>query len=185
MIKSTSRIIATLVALTFAAACGGPVKPPPPPTPPPPSVEPDWATSPPKGCAASSSEDVGSRKLARKTAIGDARDELSRQLATRVEGMFKSYLAGGKYKGKPWSEEETKTVTRQVVALNIKGSRTVKTQIVGKHMYALVCLDLQTFAGALDRMEKGDDEMRAALKKRSDAEYRDLDKQVDKIKKQK
>ena len=49
-------------------------------------------------------------------------------------------------------------------------------------MYVNVCLDPATFADAFDKMNELDGKAREALKKRSQAEFADLDAQLAKIK---
>jgi len=144
--------------------------------------EPQWVGNPPKGCAAGSSKVRGIRSIASKAAVAHARDELTRQLKTVVQGMIKSYQRMGEADGKDFAEEDTTAVTRQIVDQTMVGTRKVREQKVGNEIFSLVCLDLETFANAFEKMNKADETMRKALKKRAEEEFKDLDAQIEKIK---
>ena len=179
--KNACQMIAGLLSLSLVVACGGPQTGTTTPAPQG-GAEPDWVGNPIKGCAPGSAKNRGIRDLARKAAIASARDELTRQLKVTVQGMIKAYKAMVETGGKDFAEEDTRSVTRQVVDQTMVGTRTVKTQLLGKEMYALVCLDPDTFAKAFEQMNKADEKMRAALKQRAEKEFHDLDTQLEKLK---
>lgn len=175
-------VLAALLSFAFVISCGPPKDP----------VtgggggggggaEPGWVGNPPKGCAAGSSKLRGIKDIARKAAVASARDELARQLKTHVAGMIKTYQNSAEAEGQQMAEEDITAVSRQVVDQTMVGTRTVRTQIMEGEMYGLVCLDTETFSGAFDKMNKMNDKMKTALKKRADAEFKDMDKQIEKL----
>ena len=145
------------------------------------SSEPSWVTSPVKGCGVGSSKYRGIRDLTRKAAIASARDDLARQLKVKVEGMIKTYQAMGETGGKEFAEEQTTRVSRNIVSTTLVGTIPKKNALIGKDYYSMVCLDPAVFADAFDKMNEMSSKMRQALKKRAEAEFADLDKQLERL----
>ncbi len=144
---------------------------------------PEWSDNPPKGCGTGSAKHRGIRDLTRKTAVSSAREDLARSLRVVIQGMIKRYLGTGEVDGKGFAEEDTKSVTRDVVNQTLAGTRVVKTLMQDGEMYALVCLDPETFADSFERMQKLSTAQRRALKQRAQEEFRDLDRQIDRLNK--
>ena len=142
---------------------------------------PAWYDNPVKGCGVGSAKHRGMRDLTRKTAVASARKDLAGNLKTRVQGMLKSYQAAGEADGEDFTEELTTDVTRTIVDNTLVGTRTAATKLVAEELYAMVCLDPETFADAFDRMNNLSKKARQALKMRAKAEFQDLDTQLEKL----
>jgi hypothetical protein len=142
---------------------------------------PEWYDNPTKGCGVGSAKHRGIRDLTRKAAVSSARDDLGRNLKSVVQGMIKQYQSAGEAEGKEFAEELQTRVTRSVVDQTLVGTRTVATAMRNNEFYAMVCLDPETFADAFDRMKELDGKQKAALKKRAEKEFEDLDAQIEKL----
>jgi len=152
-----------------------------------PENTPKWALTPPDACGVGIAKHRGNLGMAKTTAEARGRDALARELATKVEGMIKDYQQSGETDGKDFTEELTTQVSRQIVDQTLVGTRTRiahVSQEEDKQYYALVCLDPEAFAGAFDRMNQLSQKQRAALKARSEAEFKDLDMQLDRLQNQ-
>lgn len=152
-----------------------------------PENTPKWAMTPPDACGVGIAKHRGNLGMAKTTAEARGRDALARELATKVEGMIKDYQQSGETDGKDFTEELTTQVSRQIVDQTLVGTRTRIAHVSegdDKQYYALVCLDPESFAGAFDRMNQLSQKQRAALKARSEAEFKDLDMQLDRLQNQ-
>ena len=166
-----------LLSLGFLVACGGAA----------PAETtfpgaPSWYDNPIAGCGVGSAKHRGNRNLTKEAATSRARRDLAAQLKANVQGMVKDYAAMGEAEGKEFSEELVTSVGRQIVDQTLVGTRVANSKLVGSEMYVNVCLDPATFADAFDKMNELDGKAREALKKRSQAEFADLDAQLAKIK---
>lgn len=166
-----------LLSLGFLVACGGAA----------PAETtfpgaPSWYDNPIAGCGVGSAKHRGNRNLTKEAATSRARRDLAAQLKAKVQGMVKDYSAMGEAEGKEFSEELVTSVGRQIVDQTLVGTRVTNSKLVGSEMYVNVCLDPATFADAFDKMNELSGKAREALKKRSQAEFADLDAQLAKIK---
>ncbi|MCB9542411.1 MAG: LPP20 family lipoprotein [bacterium] len=148
---------------------------------------PKWAMTPPEACGVGIAKHRGNLGMAKTTAEARGRDALARELSTKVEGMIKDYQQSGETDGKDFTEELTTQVSRQIVDQTLVGTRTRIAHVSKENpqqYYALVCLDPESFAGAFDRMNELSQKQRQALKARADAEFKDLDQQLDRLQNQ-
>ncbi|MEE2756566.1 MAG: hypothetical protein VYA30_07880 [Myxococcota bacterium] len=148
---------------------------------------PKWAMTPPPACGVGIAKHRGSLGMAQQTAVARGRDMLARQLQTKVEGMIKDYQESGEAREKDFTEELTTRVSRQIVDTTLVGTATKLAHLSTdgpQQYYALVCLQPEAFAGALDKMNDLSDRHRAALKARAKMEFKDLDTQLEKLRKQ-
>lgn len=143
---------------------------------------PGWYDNPIAGCGVGSAKHRGNRNLTRDAAAARARRDLAAQLKSKVQGMVKDYAAMGEAEGKEFTEELVTSVGRQITDTTLVGTRVANTKLVGNEMYVNVCLDPATFADAFDKMNELSGKARAALKARAQAEFADLDAQLDKLK---
>ena len=92
----------------FLVACGGTQGP---------TAEaddmPTWVLNPPDACAVGIQKFRGNLNLAKSAAIASGRDELARQLNTKVEGMIKQYQSDGGTADGDFSEDQVSQVSRQ------------------------------------------------------------------------
>lgn len=145
------------------------------------TAAPEWADNPPKGCGTGSAKFRGLRDIARDGAVTSARADLARDLKTTMQGMIKKYQASGETGGADFTEELTTGVTRDIVDQTLIGTRVVRTEVLEGELFALVCLDPETFKDAFERMSQLSQAQRVALKARADAEFKDLDQQIEKL----
>jgi hypothetical protein len=148
---------------------------------------PKWAMTPPPACGVGIAKHRGSLGMAQQTAVARGRDMLARQLQTKIEGMIKDYQESGETKEKDFTEELTTRVSRQIVDTTLVGTATKLAHLSStgpQQYYALVCLQPEAFAGALDRMNDLSSRHRKALKARAKMEFKDLDSQLEKLRQQ-
>lgn len=143
---------------------------------------PDWYDNPTKGCSVGVAKLRANRQMAMDSAMTSARAELARNLQTVIQGMVKRYMAEGEADGKDFAEELSTDVVRDVVDQTLVGTRKAISKTVGNELFVMVCLDPETFADAFERMSKLSGSQRAALKARAEAEFKDLDEQLAKLK---
>jgi hypothetical protein len=140
---------------------------------------PEWVLNPLKGCGVGQATNHGNIGLARQAAEGKGRENLAAQLSTSVQGMLKMYQDSGETDGKDYNEEKITSVSKQLVDQNLQGTRTLKVAQVDKQLFAMVCLDPETFAQALDKMNQLSSKQRQFLKARADAEQADLKAEIE------
>ncbi len=148
---------------------------------------PKWALTPPAGCGIGIAKHRGNLGMAQKTAVARGRDALARQLVTKVEGMIKDYQQSGETDAKDFTEELTTAVSRQLVDTTLVGTRTKVAHVskdTPQQYYALICLEPEAFNDAFDRMNTLNMKQREALKKRAEMEFKDLDEQLERLRKQ-
>lgn len=142
---------------------------------------PKWFKVPPKGCGTGTAKVRSILGLARDAAVSRARADLAGYMRTKVEQMIRDYQASGEAEGKDFDEELVKRVSRQITEATLVGTRVAATDISGNNFFALVCLDLDTFANAIDSMNRLDKRARKALEKRAEAEFKNLDEQLKRL----
>ncbi len=146
---------------------------------------PEWADQPPKGCGVGTLKYRGNRGMARDGAISRARNDLAKQIEITNKSLFKDYQESGETGGKDFTEELQTQATKQVTNQTLAGTRVVKVKLMDKDMFALVCLDPETFASAFQRMNTLSEVQREALRKRAKKAFSELDAEVEKIEGQK
>ena len=169
-------LLALTLSVFMLAACGGPGS----------QVRdageaPEWFDNPLEGCGVGSATHRGVRSLTRDAAVTNARADLAKQIKTHVASMLKTYAEQGSSDNQEFSEELQTRVTRDVTDMGLHGTKVAKTQLMDGEMYAVVCLDPETFASAFDRMNDLSKKAREALKKRAQAEFKDLAAQIEKL----
>jgi len=142
---------------------------------------PEWYNNPPALCGVGSATHRGVRDLTREASVAAARKDLAKQIQVKIQGMLKDYARQGETEGKEFSEQDQTRVTRDIVDANLSGTRVVKSGMVEGELYSMVCLDVNAFGTALQGMKQLSSQAQAYLKQRADAEFADLDKQLDKI----
>mgnify|MGYP001989480838 CR=1 FL=1 len=162
--KSMALILGSLLALPGCAKSG---------------KLPSWYLSPPSGCAVGSAPNQGMMDMAKRLATQAARDDLARQLNTKVEGMIKNYMAQGRAEGQEFAEMDATSVSRTIVDTTLVGTVPTEAELIGEEFYMMVCLDLETFASAIEDMETMDARLRAAIRERAEEEFEDLDRVLD------
>lgn len=128
----------------------------------------------------------GSRNvsLMRTTAIGRGRTELARTLTTRVKAMLKDYAAsttGGQEFGRNANDEQhIVDVSKQITDLSLAGTQHTDSWVSENGTYyALVALDVERFASSVDQMSQLSEAVRAAVVKRADKAFTELDDEIE------
>ena len=183
MFSRTVLIASQLALMSLTFGCGGSqVQPPTDP-----AEIPKWALTPPSACGVGISKHRGNLGMAQQTAVARGRDALARQLKTKVEGMIKDYQEAGETDAKDFTEELTTQVSRQIVDSTLVGTATKMahlSQDPQQQYYALVCLDPESFSNAFERMNELNAKQRRALKQRAKQEFKDLDRQLERMRNQ-
>ena len=174
--------LSLMLPLLFSFGCGG--KEAPPATGQITKHMPAWAMTPPAGCSVGSYKFKGNISQADRVATSRARDELARQLETKVKSMIKDYVEEGESNGKDFTEELTQSVSKQVASMSLSGTVARKKDMMNDHFFTLVCLDIKTFLDTFDKMNQLSEKARQGLRRRADTAFKDLDAEVDKLEKQ-
>ena len=176
-----SRTLLIGIAALAMSACGTTVKPYQPGDAP---NLPAFVLEQPAGCGVGSAKFRGNINLAREAAVSSARADLSRQLKTQINAMLKRYQQEGEVDGRDMTEETITSVSKDITSMSLVGTRATMSKSMDGNLHALVCLDPETFASSFDRMKKLNDSQRAALKERATKEFKNLDKEIEKLKTQ-
>lgn len=146
---------------------------------------PEWAANTPAGCGMGVAKFRGDVNMARTTSVSRARADLARNLETRVQAMVKDYQSQGEDSGREFSEERITSVSRQLTEQSLVGTRVVESFLrkeEPRDFYTLVCIDAKSFGDVVQQMNSLSQAAREALKKRAEAEFTDMDTQLEKRK---
>jgi hypothetical protein len=156
---------------------------------------PDWVL---RGCSAYWGDDddaricgVGSMggtrntSLALTTATARGRTEIARTLQTKVKAMLKDYQStttGGEEFGTAAADEQhVVDVSKQITDLSLSGTERKDTWISPNGtVFVLVVLDLEKFQDSVSRMDDLSENIRRAVIERAEAEFRELDEEIEK-----
>ncbi len=136
-------------------------------------------------CGVGSAGGTRNVSLARTTAIGRARTDLSRQLQLKVKSMLKDYQStttGGENYGTAANDEQhVVDVSKQVTQMTLNGTELKNTWLSKKGtLFTLVCLNVDKFKNTVSSMSQLDDQVRAAIVERADKAFDELDKETKK-----
>ena len=147
------------------------------------SVKGNWIENPPKEACAVGSAPLtpGMTSLARTGSASAARVELARQMKTNIQGMIKTYQSQQISEGKVAAEQDLTNINRDIVNMEIVGSKVHATKERGGELFSLVCIDPAAMQEALDKMNSMGETMKAAIKQRMSTELEDLDAQIEKL----
>ena len=144
---------------------------------------PDWVQDPPGSCAMGVTTFRGNLNLSRKASIARGRDELSRQLQTRVACLLKDYQSQGEASERSFNEELVTQVSRQLSTMNLVGTRArswhIDDESEPQQLYALVCIEPELFADALRRMGDLSALQRQRLERSANAAFQELDQALE------
>jgi hypothetical protein len=129
-------------------------------------------------CGTGSVSGMTNVALARSAAEGRGRTELARSLQTRVKAMLKDYQAAtqGGPENRTASEQHIEDVSKQITDTTLSGTRLEDTWISNAGTFwALVVLDTEAFKDSMNNMKQLDERMRAAIVKRADKAFSELD----------
>ncbi len=131
-------------------------------------------------CGVGSAGGTRNASVARTAAMGRGRTEIARTLEVRVQSMLKDYQAtttGGEYFGQAANDEQhIEDVSRQITDTSLSGSELKKTWISKPGtLYVLMCVDLNKFKDAVNRMSQLNEQVRAAVVERANKAFEELD----------
>ena len=99
--------------------------------------------------------------------------------------MIKDYQSQGEDAGKEFTEERVVQVSRQLTDQSLAGTRVVGSFLSKedpRDFYSLVCIDSKSFGDLVHQMNSLSQQARDALKKRAEAEFLDMDEELEKAK---
>ena len=141
---------------------------------------PDWVNNPKKGCGVGQATYRGAAGLTRDTAASAARTDLQRQLDTRITAQLKDYTAQEAVGQDEAAESKVTQAKRDLTSGVLAGTRVTRTESKERELYAEVCFDVDAYKDLIEKNKELSAKAREYLKKRADAEFSDLDKQVEK-----
>jgi hypothetical protein len=146
-------------------------------------VEKNWIENPPADACAVGSAPLspGMTSLARTASSSAARVEIARQIKTKVEGMVKTYQSQQMSDGKMAAEQDLTNINRDIVNMEIHGSKVRATKERDGELFSLVCIDPEAMQEAIDKMNSMSETMRTAIKTRMNDEFKDLDTQIERL----
>jgi hypothetical protein len=135
---------------------------------------PKWMMDQPPLCGVGVQKIRGNVGSAKSFAQANARDDLSRQLETRVKSMIKQYNQEGGTEDGEISEELS---TRAAVTLSkqtINGAVPKQAEIRDGQYYALICLEADALTNAINNMNVLKAAQRKALARRAAVAHEEL-----------
>jgi hypothetical protein len=167
----------TLCALcSFALACGGSKEVS--------EIEgedlPEWFLNQPALCGVGVQKVRGNIGSAKSFAESNAREDLSRQLETKVKSMIKQYNQEGGTEDGEISEELSTRATLSLTKQTLNGAVPKKHALKNKQFYSLVCIDSGALTKAIDQMKVLGEAQRRALARRAKEAHKELDEQMEK-----
>lgn len=139
---------------------------------------PKWVMNTPPGCGMGSVQGVPSLSLAKTGATARGRDDLARQLQTRVESLMKTYRAEGGEDTKDLNEELLINISQQSSQALLQGT-VAKEVFVGsdspKTLYALVCYEPSQAPSFMKAFEQLPIKHRSSLREKAKASFEELE----------
>ena len=135
---------------------------------------PKWFIKQPPLCGVGVQKIRGNTGSAKSFAESNARDDLSRQLETRVKSMIKQYNQEGGTADGDISEELSTKAALSLSKQTINGSVPQQADIVNGEYYALVCLKPDELTNAINNMKSLKGAQRKALARRAAVAHEEL-----------
>ncbi len=132
------------------------------------------------GCGTGSGKFRGDFNFARDQAATNARAELGKSIQTKLEGLYKQYRAEGETGGKDMAEEQSTKTLRELLDIELTGTRITKVQSLGGFVYAEVCIDSKSVEAYIQNMKTLNESQKRALQVRAKAAFNELDEALDK-----
>jgi len=137
-------------------------------------------------CSIGSDGSTRNASIARSTAVGRGRTELTRMLNVKVQSMLKDYQAtttGGEEFGSAANDEQhIVDVAKQITDTSLSGTEQKDTWISPNSgtLYALICMDLEKFSSIVNSMSQLSEGIRKAVVERSEKAFEELAKEIEK-----
>jgi hypothetical protein len=135
---------------------------------------PKWFIDQPPLCGVGVQKIRGNTGSAKSFAEANARDDLSRQLETRVKSMIKQYNQEGGTEDGDISEELSTKAALSLSKQTINGSVPKQADIIAGEYYALVCLEPDALTNAINNMKTLKGAQRKALARRAAVAHEEL-----------
>jgi hypothetical protein len=165
----TIKLLAMLGLMSITAACGSDPKAAP-------EAEnlPEWVLNQPPLCGVGIQKFRGNLGSAKSFAEASARDDLSRQIETRVKSMIKQYNQEGGTEDGDISEELSTKAAVSLSKTTLQGSVPKKSDIRDGQFYSLVCLEPGALTEAINGMKALGAAQRKALARRAAVAHEEL-----------
>ena len=164
-----TRLVTTLGFISLLSACGSDPK-----AAPEADNLPEWFLSQPPLCGVGVQKFRGNMGAAKSFAESKARDDLSRQLETRVKSMIKQYNQEGGTEDGEISEELSTQAAVTLSKTTLQGSVPKKADVRDGNFYSLVCLEPGTLTEAINGMKQLGAAQRKALARRAARAHEEL-----------
>ena len=135
---------------------------------------PEWVMSQPPLCGVGIQKFRGNLGAAKRFAESSVREDLSRQLETRVKGMIKQYNQEGGTEDGDISEELSTRAVLTLTKQTLNGAVPKKSDMRDGQFYSLVCLEADALTDAINSMKTLKGAQRKALAQRAAAAHEEL-----------
>ena len=139
---------------------------------------PSWVLNTPAGCGMGSIQGLASLSLAKTGAMARGRDELAKQLQTRVENIMRSYRAEGGSENQDFDEELLVNISRQSSSALLKGTIAKEIYVdenAPRTLYALVCYEPSQIPSFMKTFEQLPIKHRATIRERAKQSFQELE----------
>jgi len=135
---------------------------------------PEWVMNQPPLCGVGIQKFRGNLGSAKRFAESSAREDLSRQLETRVKGMIKQYNQEGGTEDGDISEELSTRAVLTLTKQTLNGAVPKKSDMRDGQFFTLVCLEADALTNAINSMKVLKGAQRKALARRAATAHEDL-----------
>ena len=141
-----------------------------------PAVEnlPEWVMNQPPLCGVGIQKFRGNLGASKRFAESSAREDLSRQLETRVKGMIKQYNQEGGTEDGDISEELSTRAVLTLTKQTLNGAVPKKSDMRDGQFFSLVCLETDALTDAINNMKVLGAAQRKALARRAAVAHEEL-----------
>jgi hypothetical protein len=140
---------------------------------------PEWVLNQPPLCGVGIQKFRGNVGSAKSFAESSAREDLSRQLETKVRSMIKQYNQEGGTEDGDISEELSTRATVTLSKQTLNGAVPKKADMRDGQFYSLVCLEPNTLTEAINNMKVLNAAQRKALARRAAVAHEELKEAMD------
>ena len=140
---------------------------------------PEWVLNQPPLCGVGIQKFRGNVGSAKSFAESSAREDLSRQLETKVRSMIKQYNQEGGTEDGEISEELSTRATVTLSKQTLNGAVPKKADMRDGQFYSLVCLEPGTLTEAINNMKALGAAQRKALARRANIAHEELKEAMD------
>ena len=140
---------------------------------------PKWVLNQPPLCGVGIQKFRGNVGSAKTFAESNAREDLARQLETKVRSMIKQYNQEGDTEDGDISEELSTRATVTLSKQTLNGAVPKKSDMRDQQFYSLVCLEPDSLTDAINNMKILNKAQRKALARRAAVAHEELKEAMD------